>query len=126
MILTGNVCNIYDNQHNVKITIADNFKDRTDYIKVALFKNQAEFARKFIKIGDHVSIRGRASTYEGNTGETLGIIAHEINFEGYKNPAKANAIIADTTADTTADSLDTEGFTYMAEDEVLPWEENNG
>lgn len=88
VILTGNVCNIYDNQHNVKITIADNYKDRTDYIKVALFKNQAEFARKFIKIGDHVAVQGRVSTYNSNTGEALGITAHEISFEGYKNPNK--------------------------------------
>lgn len=121
MILTGNVCNIYDNQHNVKITIADNYKDRTDYIKVALFKNQAEFARKFIKIGDHVSIKGRASTYEGNTGETLGIIAHEINFEGYKNPAKAGAIIADTAVSDAVDSPDTEDFTIITEDDDLPF-----
>lgn len=88
VILTGNVCNMYDNQHNVRITIADNFKDKTEYIKVTLFNNQANFARKFIEIGDHVSVKGRISSYKSNSGESLGITAHDISFEGYRNPQK--------------------------------------
>lgn len=116
VILSGNVCSMYDNTNNVKITIADNFKDRTDYIKVALFKNQADFARKYIKIGDHISVQGRISTYNSNTGEAMGVIANEINFEGYKNPNKKdtsnnddaqfeNNALADISSENTEDDL---------------------
>lgn len=107
VILSGNVCSVYDNSHNVKITIADNYKERTDYIQVALFNNQAEFARKYIKVGDHISVRGRISTYKGNKGETMGVNATEINFEGYKNPSKNKA----------------DSFSEIATDDDLPWEE---
>ena len=91
LILTGNVCSIYDNTTNMRITIADNFKDKTDYIKVTLFENQMNFAKKYVKIGDHVAIQGRITTYKDNSGkETMGIVASNISFEGYRNPKKEN------------------------------------
>ena len=91
LILTGNVCSIYDNTTNMRITIADNFKNKTDYIKVTLFENQMNFAKKYVKIGDHIAIQGRITTYKDNSGrETMGIVANNISFEGYKNPKKEN------------------------------------
>lgn len=90
-ILSGNVCTMFDNQHNVRLTIADNYKDNTDYITVTLFSNQADFARKYITKGDHVSIEGRITTYKDNTGkDIMGITAKNISFEGYKNPKKTD------------------------------------
>lgn len=89
VILTGNVCSMFDNNTNIRLTIADNYKDNTDYITVTLFNNQMEFARKYIKVGDHISIQGRISTYKNNMGkEIMGITANNISFEGYRNPNK--------------------------------------
>lgn len=91
VILSGNVCTMFDNQHNMRLTIADNYKDNTDYITVTLFSNQAEFARKYITKGDHVSIEGRITTYKDNSGkDVMGITAKNISFEGYKNPKKSD------------------------------------
>lgn len=120
VILTGNVCNMFDNDNNVRITIADNYKERTDYIKVTLFKNQADFARKYIKIGDHISVQGRVSTYESNKGETLGITAHEISFEGYKNPNKKE------DKQPNEDKANNDSFSDIgtSENVSLPWENN--
>ena len=89
VILTGNVCSMFDNNTNIRLTIADNYKDNTDYITVTLFNNQMEFARKYMKVGDHIAIQGRISTYKNNMGkEIMGITANNISFEGYKNPSK--------------------------------------
>lgn len=120
VILTGNVCNMYDNGSNVKITIADNYKERTDYIKVTLFKNQADFARKYVKIGDHISVQGRVSTYESNMGATLGITAHEIGFEGYKNPNKKE------DKQPNEEKTNSNSFSDIgtSENVSLPWENN--
>ena len=91
LILTGNVCSMFDNNTNMRITIADNFKEKTDYIKVTLFGNQMNFAKKYVKIGDHIAIQGRITTYKDNAGkEIMGIVANNISFEGYKNPKKEN------------------------------------
>lgn len=120
VILTGNVCNMFDNGNNVRITIADNYKERTDYIKVTLFKNQADFARKFIKIGDHVSVQGRVSTYASNKGEAIGVTAHEISFEGYKNPNKKEDKQPNEEK-TKSDSFSDIG---TSENVSLPWENN--
>lgn len=85
VILTGNVASVYDNTDNVKITIADNYKERTDFIAVTAFGASANFARQYIKIGDHISIQGRVTTYKDNTGRTvMSLIANTISFEGYK------------------------------------------
>ena len=43
-------------------------EDNTDYITVTLFNNQMEFARKYMKVGDHIAIQGRISTYKNNMG----------------------------------------------------------
>ena len=89
VILTGNVCSMFDNNTNIRLTIADNYKDNTDYITVTLFNNQMEFARKYMKVGDHIAIQGRISTYKNNMGkEIMGITANNICFEGYRNPNK--------------------------------------
>lgn len=89
VILTGNVCSMFDNNTNIRLTIADNYKDNTDYITVTLFNNQMEFARKYMKVGDHIAIQGRISTYKNNMGkEIMGITANNISFEGYRNPNK--------------------------------------
>lgn len=89
VILTGNVCSMFDNNTNIRLTIADNYKENTDYITVTLFNNQMEFARKYMKVGDHIAIQGRISTYKNNMGkETMGITANNISFEGYRNPNK--------------------------------------
>ena len=97
---------MFDNQHNVRLTIADNYKDNTDYITVTLFGSQAEFARKYITKGDHVSIEGRITTYNDNTGnDIMGITAKNISFEGYKNPKKTDIKQED------------KGFTEVSNDE---------
>lgn len=111
VILTGNVCSMFDNNTNIRLTIADNYKDNTDYITVTLFNNQMEFARKYMKVGDHIAIQGRISTYKNNMGkEIMGITANNISFEGYKNPSKkaveentysnVNSIIANNSVDS--------------------------
>ena len=93
VILTGNVCSMFDNNTNIRLTIADNYKDNTDYITVTLFNNQMEFARKYMKVGDHIAIQGRISTYKNNMGkEIMGITANNINFEGYRNPNKKESV----------------------------------
>ena len=103
VILTGNVCSMFDNNSNIRLTIADNYKDNTDYITVTLFNNQMEFARNYMKVGDHIAIQGRISTYKNNMGkEIMGITANNISFEGYKNPNKKE--IEDTIPEN--DSLD--------------------
>ena len=114
LILTGNVCSIYDNTTNMRITIADNFKDKTDYIKVTLFENQMNFAKKYVKIGDHIAIQGRNTTYKDNSGrETMGIVASNISFEGYKNPKKEN------NEEEKDNFIELGGTTITEED--LPW-----
>ena len=93
VILTGNVCSMFDNNTNIRLTIADNYKDNTDYITVTLFNNQMEFARKYMKVGDHIAIQGRISTYKNNMGkEIMGITANNISFEGYRNPNKKESV----------------------------------
>ena len=94
VIVTGNVCQVYDNGNNVRISIADNYKDTTTYIPIFLFSGNAEFAKKYIVKGDHVSIEGRIGNYKGNDGkEHLTIIANRINFEGYRNPNKGKTTV---------------------------------
>ena len=70
--------------------LADNFKERSDYIPISLFGKMAEHVLKYMQVGDHISIEGRVSTYRDNlNNERVTIIANRVNFEGYKNPKKS-------------------------------------
>ena len=113
VILTGNVCSMFDNNSNIRLTIADNYKDNTDYITVTLFNNQMEFARNYIKVGDHIAIQGRISTYKNNMGkEIMGITANNISFEGYRNPNKKE--IEDTIPENdSVDSISENDFVEL-------------
>ena len=122
VIVTGNISSIYENSGNTKVTIADNYKDKTTFIPCTVF---AESTRKFIKnymrTGDHIVIEGRIGSYKDNNGkETISIIAESVNFEGYKNPAKQAREIAKDNFVIINDS-------ELTEDD-LPWnteEQNN-
>ena len=95
VLLTGNITNIYDNSQNVKITIADNYKETSTYIGITYFAEHCkEFIRNYMRKGDHVEITGRIGTYKDNLGqERISIIGHEISFDGYRNPrTKQNEI----------------------------------
>jgi single-stranded DNA-binding protein len=91
-ILTGNVASLYDNGNNVRLTIADNFKDGTAFIPVTLFDQKAVFARNNLKIGDHIWLDGALSEIEVTDPETgerrkkLAVQVWALGFEGYKNP----------------------------------------
>lgn len=123
VIVTGNITSIFENAGNTKVTVADNYKDTTTFIPCTFFsENTRQFINKYMVAGDHVAIKGRIGNYKDNFGkETLSIVAHEINFEGYKNPAK--------TAKKT--EKETDNFTLIDNGEFtendLPWntEENN-
>ena len=89
VILSGNVSQKYDNGTNVRLSIADNYKDKTVFIPVTLYDNNAVFAREHIEKGDHISIEGRLGIYKTQDNrEIVSIIAHRVSFEGYKNPHK--------------------------------------
>lgn len=93
VLITGNVTSKYDNGTNVRITIADNYKDGTNYIPVTLFDQKADFAKKFINIGDHVYIEGAVGCKQrqnnaGKQENSLFIQCWSIGFEGYRNPNK--------------------------------------
>ena len=91
VILSGNISQKFDNGNNVKISIADTYKDKTVFIPITLYEHNAEFARKYLEPGDHISIEGRISMYENAEGKKgISIIAHRVNFEGYKNPHKGD------------------------------------
>ena len=111
VILTGNVCSMFDNNTNIRLTIADNYKDNTDYITITLFNNQMEFARKYMKVGDHIAIQGRISTYKNNMGkEIMGITANNISFEGYRNP---NKNVNSVSGDNNVNSVSENGFVKL-------------
>lgn len=85
VILSGKVANKFDNGGNVRFTIADNYKDHTTFITVTAFSNTADFVRRYINIGDSISIEGRVGNYTDNGGqERISIIANKVNFEGYQ------------------------------------------
>lgn len=93
ILITGNVTSKYDNGTNVRITIADNYKDGTNYIPVTLFDQKADFAKKFINIGDHVYIEGALGCRQrqdnnGKQENSLFVQCWSIGFEGYRNPNK--------------------------------------
>lgn len=96
-ILTGNVSALYDNGTNVRITVADNYKDGTNFIPVTLFDKKAVFARNNIKIGDHIYIDGSIGYKEVVNPETqektskIFVQCWQIGFEGYKNPNASKA-----------------------------------
>ena len=89
VILSGNVSQKFDNGNNVRLSIADSYKDKTAFIPITLYDNNADFARNHIEKGDHISIEGRIGIYKTQDNrEVVSIIAHRVNFEGYKNPHK--------------------------------------
>ena len=92
-IITGNITSIWDNSTNVKVTVADNYKETTTFIPSTFFsESTCNFIRQFMKVGDHISIKGRIGSYKDNNGkEVISVIGNEINFEGYKNPKKTNS-----------------------------------
>lgn len=124
VIVTGNISSIYENAGNTKVTIADNYKERTTFIPCTVF---TESTRKFIKTymstGDHIAIEGRIGSYRDNSGkETISVIAESVNFEGYKNPSKQAREITENNFMTIDNS-------ELTEDD-LPWsteeKTNNG
>lgn len=87
VILSGKVANKYDNGGNVRLTIAEKYKQNTQFISVTTFGNTANFVRTYVNIGDAISIEGRMDTFKGNDGkERLSIVANTVNFEGYQRP----------------------------------------
>lgn len=93
VILTGNVTAKYDNETNVRITIADNFKTGTSFIPITLFDQKADFVRKFVNIGDHIYVEGALSSTEsqdegGKKKNKLFVQCWSIGFEGFRNPNK--------------------------------------
>lgn len=93
VIITGNVTAKYDNGTNVRITIADNYKDGTNFIPVTLFDQNADFVKKFVNIGDHIYIDGALSSTEtqgedGKKRNKVFIQCWRVGFEGFRNPNK--------------------------------------
>ena len=99
-IISGNVAQKYDNGTNIRLSIADTYKDKTTFIPVFLYDSSALFAQKYIKIGDHISVEGRLSTYRNNQNkDVLTMIATRVSFEGYKNPNRDNRTSYTDTSD---------------------------
>ena len=120
VILTGNVTSIYDNATNIKVTIADNYKENTTFIPVTFFnENTCKFIRKYIKTGDHVSVENaRIGSYKDNNGkECLSVIGTIINFEGYINPKKNSTNVQETTSNETNNFIET-----TINENDLPWQ----
>ena len=93
VIITGNVTAKYDNGTNVRITIADNYKDGTNFIPVTLFDQNAKFVKKFVNIGDHIYVDGAISSSEtkgedGKKRNKVFIQVWRVGFEGFRNPNK--------------------------------------
>lgn len=125
VLITGNVTSKYDNGTNVRITVADNYKNGTNYIPVTLFDQKADFAKKFINIGDHICIEGAIGCKQrqnevGKQENSLFVQCWSISFEGYRNPNK----------DKNPSYSATEFVTYKSQ--MLPvnnspvFEDNNG
>lgn len=93
VILSGNVANIYINNNNVKMVLADRYKDKTSFIPITCFGNTAEFVQRYFKIGDHVAIQGRLGMYKDSCNrETIDVIADRVSFEGYRKPQQNTSI----------------------------------
>ena len=90
VIITGNLVKIYQNSETqVKIVVADTYKDNTTYIPVMCFKHNATWAMRNLQVADHISITGCVGTYKSSTGgEHLSIIAHQISYEGYPSTSR--------------------------------------
>lgn len=90
VILTGTVCNMYDNANSIKLVIAQNYKDKSTYIPVFVNSNAGMvFIKRYVTKGSYISIIGTLGTYKNNQGhDTLCVYARTINFEGYKRAAE--------------------------------------
>lgn len=96
VILSGNVANIYINNNNVKIVLADRYKDKTSFIPVTCFGTTAQFVQNYFKIGDHVAVNGRLGSYKDSCNrETIDVIADRVSFEGYSKPQKEQSVAKD-------------------------------
>lgn len=91
VILTGTVCNMYDNANSIKLVIAQNYKDKSTFLPVMVNSNSGMvFIKRYVTKGSYISIIGTIGTYKNNAGhDTLCIYARSINFEGYKKSATA-------------------------------------
>lgn len=93
VILSGNVANIYINNNNVRIVLADRYKDKTNFIPVTCFGATADFVQRYFKIGDHVAISGRLGTYKDSCNrETIDVVADRVCFEGYAKPPRQESV----------------------------------
>lgn len=89
VILSGNVANIYVNQSNVRLVIADRYKDKTAFLPVTCFGSTANFVQQYFRVGDHVAVQGRLGMYKDSCNrETIDIVADRVSFEGYPKPNK--------------------------------------
>lgn len=85
VIFSGKLANVYDNVYNVRFTIAEKYKGKTQFVTFTAFNNTAEFLKKYINIGDHISVEGRIDSYRNNQGkDAISLVANSINFEGYQ------------------------------------------
>lgn len=120
--LTGNVTSIYDNATNIKVTVADNYKDKTTFIPVTFFnENTCNFIRKYVRVGDHIGIENaRLGSYKDNQNkECLSVIGATINFEGYRNPNKNSTNVQEENTKENTDN-----FVDMpnSDSDELPWQ----
>lgn len=90
LILSGNIAKIYKNsEKNVKVVIADQYKDHTEFLPVMCFDDKARWAADHLEIGDHVTVHGCVGSYDTGTGDRkLSLVAHKISFEGYPSPRR--------------------------------------
>ena len=89
-IISGKIAKMYKNSDkNVKVIIADQYRDITSFIPVMCFDEKATWATEHLMTGDHVLARGVVGLYDAGTGEKkISLIAHQISFEGYPSPRR--------------------------------------
>lgn len=107
VILTGTVCNMYDNANSIKLVIAQNYKDKATYIPIFVNNNAGmTFIARYVKIGSYVSIIGTLGIYKNNQGhDTLCIYARTINFEGYRRTEATTEATIEATKENTFEDL---------------------
>ena len=89
-IISGKIAKIYKNSDkNVKIIIADQYRDMTSFIPVMCFDEKATWATEHLMTGDHILARGVVGLYDTGTGEKkISLITHQVSFEGYPSPRR--------------------------------------
>lgn len=116
-IVTGNIAKMYQNSpENVKLVIADQYKDRTEFISVMLFGERAAWATKWIQVGDHVLAQGSIGSYDSGSGSRkMSLVAHKICFEGYPSPRRRSE-----KAQTFTPAIDQSQNTTWAKPVAMP------